>query len=460
MASDPEKQEVSEDSKPEVASRDEDPAIARLQSGTSAHAQLSLREVAPVNVSVRSLNVQVTSSSPSWVAKFFQKASASDHHLKTILNNVAADMPSGSLTAILGGSGSGKTTMLNVLADKLHGRRLDISGSVAFNGFGGPRGLSSVRHAYMKQQDVLIPTLSVRETLRFSADLRLPTTISQEERRAVVEEVILELGLKEAADTRIGNNIHKGCSGGEKRRVSLGVQLLSNPSVLFLDEPTTGLDATSAFQLIRTLKALAKKGRTIIVTVHSPRSEIWNLFDRLILLTRGAPAYSGSVDECLPYFAKLGYELPPFVNPAEHLIDIVAVDNRSPELEEASTQRVQSIVEAWRTHMEENPPTQTQVDVVEIHSKSVFGRVRQTTADFLRQTRVLTARTWLVTVRDPMGMLGSLVEAIGMAVISGLVFLQLGEDIAGIRSREGMLNSTKPGSRWSFIRLPKRPYCG
>ena len=101
----------------------------------------------------------------------------------------------------------------------------------------------------------------------------------ERERKKVVEEVILELGLKECADTRIGNNIHKGCSGGEKRRTSIGVQLLSNPSVLFLDEPTTGLDATSAFQLVRTLKGLAGKGRTIITTIHQPRSEIWGLFD-------------------------------------------------------------------------------------------------------------------------------------------------------------------------------------
>ena len=169
------------------------------------------------------------------------------------------------------------------------------------------------------QQDVLIPTLTVRETLRYSADLRLPPPTTEEERRRVVEEVILELGLKECADTRIGNHQHKGCSGGEKRRTSIGVQLLSNPSVLFLDEPTTGY-ATSAFQLVRTLKGLAKKGRTIVTTIHQPRSEIWGMFDGLVILTRGSPVYSGKADDSISWFRNVGMELPPFVNPAEFLI--------------------------------------------------------------------------------------------------------------------------------------------
>ena len=105
-------------------------------------------------------------------------------------------------------------------------------GSVTFNGHAGVR---YARHAYVMQQDILLPTLTVRETLRYSADLRLPSTTTAEDRARVVEEVIRELGLKECADTRIGNSQHRGCSGGEKRRVSIGVQLLANPSVLFLD---------------------------------------------------------------------------------------------------------------------------------------------------------------------------------------------------------------------------------
>ncbi|KKY26406.1 putative atp-binding cassette sub-family g member 5 [Diplodia seriata] len=244
---------------------------------------ISLRAVAPIHVAVRDIAVKVDVS-PSGPAAALQalaatKGAAQDadaeaakaRDLKPILHNVSADMPSGSLTAIIGGSGSGKTTLLNVMSNRMHGRRLHVTGGTLFNGHDVLGDLSAIS-AYVMQTDVLQPTLTVRETLRYAADLRLPTSVAKDERRRVVDEVILELGLKEAADTRIGNNVHKGCSGGEKRRTSIGVQLLANPSVLFLDEPTTGLDATSAFQLVRTLKNLASKGRTIITTSTNARA--------------------------------------------------------------------------------------------------------------------------------------------------------------------------------------------
>ena len=258
----------------------------------------------------------------------------------------------------------------------------------------------------------------------------------------VVEEVILELGLKECADTRIGNHQHKGCSGGEKRRTSIGVQLLSNPSILFLDEPTTGLDATSAFQLVRTLKGLARKGRTIVTTIHQPRSEIWGMFDRLVILTRGSPVFSGKADDCIPWFGRIGMDLPPFVNPAEFLIDIAAIDNRSPELESASSEVVERLKSAWsvesdkiyNSHSEKK--TTSPERAVANHPKPSKPPLH---SPFIRQTRVLTSRALLTTWRDPMGMTGSLLEAVAMGVMAGWVFLNLGRDQSGIRSREGAL---------------------
>ncbi|KAH8199881.1 hypothetical protein TruAng_005937 [Truncatella angustata] len=228
-----------------------------------------------------------------------------------------------------------------------------------------------------------------------------------------------------------------GCSGGEKRRTSIGVQLLANPSVLFLDEPTTGLDATSAHQLVKTLKDLVSKGRTIITTIHQPRSEIWNLFDNLVILSRGGPVYSGPRDECAPWFLSLGFEPPPFVNPAEFYIDHAAVDNRTPELEEETMARVEGLKTAWneqamvkfRSAMSVDPATPT---------KST-KRAQEQHAGLSRQIRVLTDRTLKVTVRDPMGMAGALGEAISMAIISGYIFYALPRDQSGIRSRQGAL---------------------
>lgn len=164
---------------------------------------------------------------------------------------------------------SGKTTLLDTMSGRIHGKKLHTSGSVTINDgtelLSNSMRVGSISAAYVKQQDVLLPTLTVRETLQCAADLRLPTHTTKE-RNDMVDDVIMELGLKNCANTRIRNNANKGCSGGEKRRTSVGVQLLANQSVLFLDEPTTGLDATSAFQLVQTLKNLARKGRAIIMT--------------------------------------------------------------------------------------------------------------------------------------------------------------------------------------------------
>lgn len=399
---------------------------------------LSLHDVNPVNVRVDNLSLRIDTSPPIWESSPSQlwrrlRGQKLEGTSKTVLDEVDASMPSGSLTAIIGSSGSGKTSLLNLMAGRMSLSRAAVSGNTTFN---DNTDIESIRSAYVMQEDVLVPTLTVRETLRYSADLRLPPPTTQKERYAIVEQVILELGLKECADTRIETTAHKGCSGGEKRRTSIGVQLLANPSVLFCDEPTTGLDATSAFQIIRTLKRLARDGRTVIISIHAPRSEIWSLFDNVILLARGSPLYSGTVSESVAHFEQCGHVLPPFVNPAEFLIDLAAIDNRTEALEAASYVRVDNLRQIWRSRpspdTEEKQATRTpKLDGAEI------GAMKK--VSFRRQLRVLTSRTFKTTLRDPMGVAGSLLEAVGMAVINGWIFLRLDESLAGIRSREGSL---------------------
>ncbi|KAL8733181.1 MAG: hypothetical protein Q9181_003680 [Wetmoreana brouardii] len=399
---------------------------------------LSFHAVQAVNVSVRDLSVNVDVSPGrirAFAAAFRRRRQRPIETSKRILDHVSTSMPNGNLTAILGGSGSGKTTMLHALSNRVGGNRLHTTRDIRYNGNGR---ISSIRSAYVMQNDVLIPTLTVRETLQYAAELRLPPPTSSDERHQVVEDVILELGLKECADTKIGNNVHKGCSGGEKRRTSLGVQMLANPSVLFLDEVTTGLDAASAFQLVKTLKLLARKGRTIIVTIHQPRSEIWGLLDRLVLLSGGVTVYSGSAQQCLPYFEDIGYPLPPFVNPAEFLVDIAAVDNRSPDLEKDSSARVEMLKQAWRKGSGDR--TFWLADGrFDIEPGAVENQPGTTQRYIGRQIRVLTARTFKTTYRDPMGMAGSIIEALSMAIITGWIFLNLDGSLAGIRSRQGAL---------------------
>lgn len=335
--------------------------------------------------------------------------------------------------------------MLNVMSQRMTGGNLHTSGTTTFND-GLP--LSSVRYAYVMQQDVLLPTLTVRETLQYSAELRLPSTFTAEERKRVVEEVILQLGLKECANTRIGDNDHKGCSGGEKRRVSIGVQLLANPSVLFLDEPTTGLDSTSAFQVVRTLKNLARKGRTIITTIHQPRSEIWGLFDRITLLSKGKPLYSGKVSKVLQHFAGLGHSFPEHVNPADFLIDLSATDYRTPEGEEISKTRIASLVASWR-ELESNVLSRATTIVSTNEKNDSLSKTQAITAvvtpyssarpPLYREIAVLTRRTVKITYRDPMGIAGSLIEAIAMGIIAGWIFYHVDGSLSGIRTREAAL---------------------
>ena len=401
---------------------------------------ISLDDVAPVNVQLRNLAVSVDTA-PSWIdpstySQLFASEFDTTPKPKRLLYSASADLQPGTLTAIIGGSGSGKTTLLNTVAERVVSSRLAQDGQVTFN---GKVGVSSARTAYVMQQDILIPTLTVRETLQYSADLRLPSSMREADRKRIVEEVILELGLKECANTRIGNTQHRGCSGGEKRRVSIGVQLLANPSVLFLDEPTTGLDATSAFQLIRTLKKLASKGRTIVTTIHQPRSEIWDFFDNLIVLSKGSPVYSGPIADCIPWFDEQGYKLPPFVNPAEHVIDVAAVDNRTPELEEETTFRVDALKEAWEAHSRKAFAPLDATGASSAQTKKEDKAKINSHAGFIQQTQVLTRRAFKTTIRDPLGMAACIFEACFMGICIGYMFFNLGRDQSGIRSREGGL---------------------
>uniref|UniRef100_A0AAR2LAM2 ABC transporter domain-containing protein n=1 Tax=Pygocentrus nattereri TaxID=42514 RepID=A0AAR2LAM2_PYGNA len=177
--------------------------------------------------------------------------------------------------------------------------------------------------AYVVQNDVLMGTLTVRENLTFSANLQLsPADHSFSDKAMKVESVIQELGLKDCADTKIGTMFLRGVSGGEKKRCSIGMELITSPSLLFLDEPTTGLDSNTAHMIITLLHKLSRNGRTIIFSIHQPRYSIFQQFDHLTLLNKGEIIYAGSADKAISYFEGLGYKCDPFNNPADFFLDI------------------------------------------------------------------------------------------------------------------------------------------
>ncbi|KAK0199972.1 P-loop containing nucleoside triphosphate hydrolase protein [Desarmillaria ectypa] len=397
--------------------------------------RLSFSAVAPVDVSVRKLTVQAYPSSAKRWFKHFSLKDEESLKSQTILNSIDSDFPRSSLTGIIGSSGSGKTTFLNILSRRMKGKNLWIRGQLLYN---DSPSLSSVTYAYVTQTDIFLPTLTVRETLLYAADLRLPNSMGHEKRKSLVEEIILELGLKECADILVGDGLaRKGCSGGERRRLSLGVQLLGNPSILFLDEPTTGLDATSAYQLVKTLKSLAKKGRTIIMTLHQPRSEVFFLLDAVTLLAQGQSLYSGPVADAVPWFE---YRLPPpglHVNPADYLINIAAIDMRTREAEDVGRARVNMLIAAWREDSAMRFPHIK--PAILSHSYPPIFIHDHRKVPFTRVVRTLVSRSLKSNMRDLWGVMASWIEAILMGFIVGSVFLQLPDSMAGIRSRQAAL---------------------
>jgi ABC-type multidrug transport system ATPase subunit len=149
--------------------------------------------------------------------------------------------------------------------------------------------------AYIMQDDILMDTMTPRESFTFSANMRL--RLSAKERLRRINGLIEQLGLTECCDTKIGSNLRKGISGGERKRTSIGIELITDPSVIFLDEPTTGLDSTTALQVVLLLRQLANEGRTIVSTIHQPSSEVFYEFDRLLLIVEGRCIYKGDCKE-------------------------------------------------------------------------------------------------------------------------------------------------------------------
>ncbi|GAA5832003.1 hypothetical protein JCM3770_006589, partial [Rhodotorula araucariae] len=157
------------------------------------------------------------------------------------------------------------------------------------------------------------------------------------------------LGLAPCADNLVGGELLKGISGGEKRRVSLGVQLISGAAVLYADEPLTGLDAFTAQSVMQTLSELAAAGHTVVITVHQPRAEIWNALDEVLLLAQGGrTVYSGPARDVLSFFERAGHLCPPNYNPADFVLDAISLNYASPSAEEASRRRVDCLVEVWK----------------------------------------------------------------------------------------------------------------
>ncbi|KAL6624340.1 hypothetical protein ACP70R_031661 [Stipagrostis hirtigluma subsp. patula] len=246
-------------------------------------------------------------------------APPADGNTKKLLDGISGEARAGELFAVMGASGSGKSTLVDALAGRI--ARESLHGGVTLNGeeLHGRR-LRAIS-AYVMQDDLLYPMLTVRETLLFAAEFRLPRALPPAAKADRVEALIKQLGLTLAANTIIGDEGHRGVSGGERRRVSIGTDIIHDPILLFLDEPTSGLDSASAFMVVQVLRSIAQSGSVVIMTIHQPSARILGILDRLHILSRGRTVYAGTPAGLKPFFAEFGMPIPENENPAEFALD-------------------------------------------------------------------------------------------------------------------------------------------
>lgn len=384
-------------------------------------------KVFPVTIRWRNINCSLS-----------DKASKS---VRFLLKNVSGEAKPGRLLAIMGPSGSGKTTLLNVLAGQMTASpRVHLSGLLEING--KPTSNKAYKFAYVRQEDLFFSQLTVRETLSLAAELQLTEIASVEERDEYVNTLLFRLGLVSCADTRVGDAKVRGISGGEKKRLSLACELIASPSVIFADEPTTGLDAFQAEKVMETLRQLAQDGHTVICSIHQPRGSVYGKFDDIVLLTEGVLVYAGPArEEPLAYFSKFGYHCPDHVNPAEFLADLISIDYSSAESVSSSQKRIDSLVDSFSqqssTILYATPITRWEV------SKSSMKLSKKTITKkkggWWKQFWLLLKRAWMQASRDGPTNKVRARMSVASAIIFGSVFWRMGRSQTSIQDRMGLL---------------------
>ncbi|XP_033016507.1 broad substrate specificity ATP-binding cassette transporter ABCG2 isoform X1 [Lacerta agilis] len=368
---------------------------------------------------------------------------------KDILRDINGIMRPG-LNAILGPTGCGKSSLLDILAARKdpHG----LSGDVLINGAPQPANFKCIS-GYVVQDDVVMGTLTVRENFQFSAALRLPRTVREQEKKDRINQILKELGLTKVADSKVGTQFIRGISGGERKRTNIGMELITDPSILFLDEPTTGLDASTANAVLLLLKRMARQGKTIIFSIHQPRYSIFRLFDKLTLLAAGRMLYHGPAQNAMEFFKSSGYECEPYNNPADFFLDVINGDSTavaSNKIGEIEIDNIDEHISCDKTLAEK---------LAEKYSSSTFyqetkaelerlssGSQRETSfreitysTPFFHQLKWVSKRTFKNLLGNPQASIAQVFVTVFLASVVGAIFFGVTNDTTGLQNRIGAM---------------------
>ncbi|KAJ2600805.1 hypothetical protein H4R99_003202 [Coemansia sp. RSA 1722] len=384
---------------------------------------------------------------------------------RRLLHDISGSIYPGELIAIMGSSGAGKTTLLNVLSGRVQGGRL--YGDIKFNGAKREPHKFKRMLAYVEQDDLMFPQLTVDETLTASAGLRLPDEkYTKSDKRERVDTVMRDLRLSHVKDTRIGGYGARGVSGGERKRVSIGVELVTDPAILVLDEPSSGLDSSSAEMVVTLTKDMCRqRNLCTLMTIHQPSAEMVAKFDKLILLSQGKLIFMGPAKQAVPYFESLGYPSTNS-NPANFFIDLTTIDFSSEKAMQESEQHVQNLADAFVKFRESGGQLPAAINdgrldsqintannskAVSVQSRSIIDKdITQEQVNLVmyepppmnswhREFWILLKRDLSLVRRNTSLLYGLLAQCLSFIIFLGFVFFQLGTDQASVQNRVGAL---------------------
>eukprot|EP01038_Epipyxis_sp_PR26KG_P011115 gene11115-14918_t len=370
---------------------------------------------------------------------------------RNILSDISGAATEGELIAVIGPSGSGKTSFINILANRVpYAKEISIHGELVFRSKNKSSYPSARDIAYIGQDEKLFSFLTVRETLSLALSFHNHGK-SEQENDVQTESIIRELGLVECGDCMIGSQNKRGISGGEYKRVLIGKELINNPFIIFMDEPTSGLDSFQALSVMETLKTLSNNNRIVFTVVHQPRSSIYELFNRVLLLSCGKTMYYGPAADGLLYFSHIGFVCPSQYNPVDYYLDVISIDYRSLYSENTTKDRVEQLYQSWMVSLLHSETTKlcifdddNQVDSNEYppvnDSHMVLNcfdvnAIMKTKANFIR----LYWRSTIEIIRNYASLAILVSTQLFFAILLALIYQNLGHSVKNAQDRIGLI---------------------